>query len=51
MSRAILPVGIYRDRMNFGQRLMFPALKTDEGAKAIVDKFGRDLGAVYLPWW
>ena len=23
----------------------------DQGAKVIVDNLGRDLGAVYLPWW
>ena len=44
-------LGYIDTRMTFGQRLMFPALKPDQGAKVIVDNLGRDLGAVYLPWW
>jgi NAD(P)-dependent dehydrogenase (short-subunit alcohol dehydrogenase family) len=44
-------LGYIETRMTFGQRLMFPALKPDQGAKVIVDNLGRDLGAVYLPWW
>jgi short-subunit dehydrogenase len=44
-------LGYIETRMTFGQRLMFPALKPDEGAKVIVGNLGRDLGAVYLPWW
>jgi short-subunit dehydrogenase len=44
-------LGYIETRMTFGQRLMFPALKPDDGAKVIVGNLGRDLGAVYLPWW
>jgi short-subunit dehydrogenase len=44
-------LGYIETRMTFGQRLMFPALKPDQGAKVIADNLGRDLGAVYLPWW
>jgi NAD(P)-dependent dehydrogenase (short-subunit alcohol dehydrogenase family) len=44
-------LGYIETRMTFGQKLMFPALKPEQGAKVIVDNLGRDLGAVYLPWW
>ena len=44
-------LGYIETRMTFGQRLMFPALKPDQGANVIVGNLGRDLGAVYLPWW
>lgn len=44
-------LGYIETRMTFGQRLMFPALKPEQGAEAIVKNLGRDLGAVYLPWW
>ncbi|MCX7310348.1 MAG: SDR family NAD(P)-dependent oxidoreductase [Alphaproteobacteria bacterium] len=44
-------LGYIQTRMTFGQRLMFPALKPEQGADAIVKNLGRDLGAVYLPWW
>jgi short-subunit dehydrogenase len=44
-------LGYIETRMTFGQRLMFPALKPEDGAKTVVSNLGRDLGAVYLPWW
>ena len=44
-------LGYIGTRMTFGQRLMFPALKPEQGADTIVKNLGRDLGAVYLPWW
>ena len=44
-------LGYIETRMTFGQRLMFPALKPEQGANTIAKNLGLHLGAVYLPWW
>jgi len=45
-------LGYIETRMTFGQKLMFPAMKPEDGAAVIVRNLGRDLGSIYLPrWW
>ena len=44
-------LGYLHTSMTFGQKLPFPALDPNLAAKIIHANLGRDLGAVYLPWW
>ena len=44
-------LGYLETRMTFGQKLPFPVMHPDAAAARICANLGRDLGAVYLPWW